>query len=216
MNNKSDTTSLSRIYCLDGNCLEENFAVFDTTRKSYTLYLKEKPKCYYNLLPNQKYEEVIHGHAPEYKIKFDKYEKVNGYDCAKIYISQYNTDGDYTTVWISKDIKDYNLYLDATVNTFDFSILVRSLKKQNLEGIPVRILYTGSSTGFRFEFSRVDSAVIDLNMFALDKFSIKQKEKGISKEELKNQNKISEEVYQAMKAAEEQAKKEARKNKKGR
>lgn len=208
LNNESDTTSLLRVYCKQNNSLEENFAVFDTTRKSYTLHLGDQPKYNYRLLDNYgNYAKEINRHADEYIVKFETTETINGYQCSKISIGLFGDKMDNVVLWISKDVKGYENFLNATVNEFDFQKLSRALKKINLEGIPIRILYLGSPTHFRYDFLRVDIASVDNNLFDMNRSKKQKKGKGHTKEELKKQNKITDEQYEAMKQAEEAAKK---------
>ena len=175
------------------------------SRPIIDLYLKNDSDNIYSLFPNKTYQKISNVERENYKIDVIGNENINGYNCVKVIVSTQNrSDGGHMTVWICKDIPSFEDYLTAIVNNLNLKKLHNALVKEKLDGIPIRIELSEEKS-LQFDLVKVAFMIIDESIFSLKNY---HEAKMSTSDDLKKQNKVSKEQYDAMKVEEMKAKME--------
>jgi hypothetical protein len=162
----NQTTGTFTVNSLDGNSISE--LKYMSPYANTTLHLKSNPDLGYHLNQDKTYSQMEDKQLNEYAIKVFGKETLNGLQCVKIAVYTHSGDG-YSILWISNEIPHYKKYLTADINNCNLTKLNSALKKQNLGGIPVRIIGT-EGTGLQFDLVKATFVDLDKSMFSLDKY----------------------------------------------
>ncbi len=188
---------LLKVYSKDGNSrnvLETEYK--GEIRLSQTLYLKKEPEVGYMLFENKTYRKDDAKHLDDYVVRIVGTDSMNNYVCTKILLTTYPGKKEDLTLWISDGIPNLSAYISSVINNINIRKLNEALKKQNLSGLPVRIAFTDSKNSIQYDLRLAVLGKVDSDNFDLKDYKEAQFK---TAEELKKENKVSQEQYDMMK-----------------
>lgn len=193
------------VFSKDGNTFSRYKRLSDGVTWYQDLRLTKQPQIDYQIFDDT-YLEIPDKQLTEYQLSILGNEVVDKKNCVKISLVAYKG-GEKITVWVTKDLPSYESYLTCFVNTIDLRKLNIALKKINVSGFPIKIVYGGRAQQ-TYEFVSAKIGPLEDSMFSLENF---KKAELRSSKKLKKKDQISEEQYKQMKIEEEKAKQQFKK-----
>ncbi len=190
-------------YTKKGNSINDMSSDRDSIVWNRCITLKDQPKYKFDYY-RETYLKVPNEQLKKYKIKIFGLDTIASKPCTKISVQAYNNDYK-VLLWVPGKGKNYEKYTSGFVQDIDLVKLNLALQDFNLIGFPIRIEYSGDH-GQVYDLIAAELFEIDDAYFAV---GVTKSMKGQSAEKLKKQGKVTEEQYNAMKEAEEAAKKDA-------
>jgi len=196
---KEEIVDSLKIVSLNGNSINELINLKYPKSPNKTLFLKSDPNMGYRIMQNKTFFKMPDSQLSEYKINILGNEIINGFNCIKIELTtQDRTDNQYTLIWISTAPPYSENFMTATINGISLTKLNNILKKNNLNGVPIRITYSQENS-LQYDFIKATLIDLDPSIFSLNGY---HEDKGSSSDDLLKQNKISNEKYDLMKQQE--------------